>query len=154
MKPSIKIGMLAGVIGLVLNVCVSAAAGICGPAVSLVAGALAGYFAARQEKPATKGDGARSGATAGAITGLLITVGQIIGAIGALAYMQYSGSSLPFGTIPSRSADASLQIIYYLTGAGTGICFGLVGTVLAALAGAGAGYLGTPDQAPPLSMNP
>ncbi len=153
MKPSIKIGLLAGVIGLVLNVCVSAAIGICGPAVSLVAGALAGYFAASQEKPATKADGAKAGATAGGIAGLLITIGQIIGAVGALAYMQYSGATLPFGTIPSQSADAATQAVFYISGAGTGLCFGLVGTFLAALAGAGAGYAGTPDQAPPTVMN-
>lgn len=148
MKPSIKMGLLVGVIGMVLNVCVSAGVGLCGPGVSLVAGAVAGYLAAYQGKAATKGNGARDGATAGGISGLLITIGQVIGAISALAYVQFSGGKSIFGTIPPPSAAPTAQVVYYVVGALTGLCFGLVGVVLAALAGAGAGYLGTPDPVP------
>jgi hypothetical protein len=155
MQPRIKLGLIVGAIGAVLNICVAAAVGVCGPAVSLVAGAIAGYFAAQQERPATKAEGARSGATAGAIAGGLIIVGQVIGGLGALFYMQASGAQLPFGNIPSASQGAPVQMIYYLSGAGTAICFGIVGTLLAAGAGAGTGYLGTAEQiAPPSSMGP
>ena len=155
MQARVKIGLLVGVIGLVLNVCVSGAVGLCGPAVSLVGGALAGYFTARQEKPAAKNAGAKAGAISGAIAGALILIGQVIGAVAALAIMQYSKMSLPFGTLPSASADAATQITFYGAGIGTGLCFGVIGIVLAALAGAGAGYLGTPEQAPaePPMMN-
>jgi hypothetical protein len=148
MKARFKIGLIIGLVGLVLNVCVAAAFGICGPVVSLIAGAVAGYFTARQEKPATKSSGAQAGAISGAVAGALILIGQIIGAIGALAYVQYSGAKIPFGTIPSTSADMSVQLIYYLTGMGTGICFGVVGIVLSALTGAGTGFLGTPEPEP------
>lgn len=148
MQPKIKIGLLVGVVGLVLNICVSAAIGLCGPAVSLLAGAVAGFFAARQEKPATKGEGAKVGAFSGAVAGAIVLVGQVIGAVGALAVMQATGAQLPFGQIPSASADASQQIIFYVSGLATGICFGLIGAVLAALAGAGTGYLGTPEMPP------
>lgn len=152
MQPKIKIGLLVGAIGLLLNICVSGAIGLCGPAVSLVAGALAGFFAAKQENAASKNAGARAGAIAGAIAGALVLVGQVIGGLGALALIQYSGMQLPFGDVPSASSDISQQIIYFASGLGTSLCFGLGGTVLAALVGAGTGYLGTPDQ-PQAGMN-
>lgn len=146
MQPKVKVGLLVGVIGLVLNVCVAGAFGICGPAVSLIAGALAGFFTARQEHPATKGAGAQSGAISALIAGALVLVGQVFGAVGALALVQFSGIKLAFGQVPPPSASPSVQAIYYLSGLGTGLCFGLVGLVMAAMAGAGTGYLGTSDQ--------
>ena len=146
MQPKIKVGLLIGAIGLVLNICVAGAFGICGPAVSLVGGALAGFFTAKQENPANKGEGARAGAISGAIAGALILVGQVIAAVGALALFQFAGLKMPFGAAPSASADASTQILYYASGMGTGVCFGLIGTVLATLVGAATGYLGTPDH--------
>jgi hypothetical protein len=146
MQPRIKVGLLVGAIGLILNICVSGAIGLCGPAVSLVGGALAGFFTAKQENPASKGEGARAGAISGAIAGALILIGQIIAAVGALALFQFGGMKIPFSAAPSISADVSTQILYYASGVGTGVCFGLIGTVLAALVGAGTGYLGTPDR--------
>ena len=142
MPPKIKVGLLVGAVGLVLNVCVSAAMGICGPAVSLIGGAIAGFLAARQEKPATQGEGAKIGAISAAIAGALILIGQIIAAVGALALIQFSGMQIPFGQVPAPSADPATQAIFYLSGLGTGLCFGLIGIFLAALAGAGTGYLG------------
>lgn len=148
MQPRFTVGLIVGVVGLILNVCVSAAVGVCGPAVSLIAGAVAGYFAARQENQPTKSAGAQAGAISGATAGALIIIGQVIGGITALVLMQTTGMSTPFGQIPATDADASAQITFYLTGAATGCCFGLVGAVLAALAGAGTGYLGTSEQTP------
>jgi hypothetical protein len=146
MQPKIKVGLLAGGIGLVLNICISGLFGLCGPFVSLIAGALAGYFAAKQENAATKNDGAKAGAIAGAIAGGLIIIGQIISGLAALIFVQALGTGSLFGQVPPASAGAGTQAIYYLTGIATSTCIGLVGVVLAALAGAGAGYLGTPDQ--------
>lgn len=146
MQPKIKLGLIVGVIGLVLNICVSGFIGVCGTGVSLLAGAVAGFLTGQQEKAASKGDGARAGATSGAIAGGLIIIGQILGGIAALAYFQFSGTQLPFGQVPPPSADPSQQIVYYLGGFGTGLCIGLIGLALAALAGAGTGYLGTPDR--------
>lgn len=152
MQPRTRMGLIVGVIGLVLNICVAGFIGFCGPLVSLIAGAAAGFFAAQQEKLPVKSEGARAGAIAGAIAGGLIILGQIIGGLGALAYIQYSGTPIPFGTVPDASSPASFSLIYYLTGVGTALCFGVVGALLAAGAGAGAGYLATPDQ--PLSPPP
>ncbi|MFO3795818.1 MAG: hypothetical protein ACK8QZ_00830 [Anaerolineales bacterium] len=52
MKTEIKIGLTVGAVGLILNSCVSLLLGICGPFLSLIAGAVAGLLAVRQEKPA------------------------------------------------------------------------------------------------------
>jgi hypothetical protein len=148
MQPRIKMGLAVGAIGLALNICVSGFMGICGPLVSLLAGGAAGYLAAQQEKLSTKNDGAKAGAIAGGIAGVLVIVGQVIGAIAALAILQATGMQLPFGQMPS-SSNPSEMLIFYASGIGTGLCFGIVGAVLAAGAGAGAGYMGTPDQLPP-----
>ncbi len=146
MQPRIRIGLIVGAIGLFLNICVAGFIGFCGPVLSLVAGGVAGFFAAQQEKLATKGEGARAGGTAGGIAGALIILGQIVGGVGALFIMQARGGATPFGQIPSVSSDPTTQIVYYATGAGTALCFGLIGALLAAGAGAAAGYLGTSDQ--------
>ncbi|HLO16067.1 MAG TPA: hypothetical protein VK206_14640 [Anaerolineales bacterium] len=146
MQARTRTGLIVGVIGLVLNICVAGFIGFCGPGLSLIAGAIAGFLAAQQEKPATKNEGARAGAIAGGIAGTLIILGQIIGGIGALFYMQSSGTSTPFGQVPSLSGDPSTQVIYYATGAGTALCFGIIGALLAAGAGAGTGYLSTSER--------
>jgi hypothetical protein len=154
MQPRIRIGLIVGVIGLVLNICVAGFIGICGPFFSLIAGAIAGFLAAQQEKPFTKKEGARAGATAGGIAGALIIIGQILGGIGALAYMQSTGTQTPFGQMPDLG-DPATSIGFYAGGVGTALCFGIVGALLAAGAGAGAGYLATSDQPtmPPPSQN-
>ena len=146
MQPRTRIGLIVGVIGLVLNICVAGFLGFCGPFLSLVAGGIAGFFATQQEKPFTKNEGARVGATAGGIAGALIILGQILGGLGALVYMQSSGAQLPFGQLPDPSSDPAMQIGYYAGGIGTAVCFGLIGALLAAGAGAAAGYLATSDQ--------
>lgn len=153
MKPRVKMGLAVGAVGLALNVCVAAFMGICGPLVSLLAGAAAGYLAVQQEKPTMKGEGAKVGAIAGAIAGGLVIIGQIIGGVGALAFIQYSGIQFGFGSVPQASSDPSLQAIYYLSGMGTAFCFGIVGALLAAGAGAGTGYVATSEQ-PAMPFDP
>jgi hypothetical protein len=130
--------------------------GICGPLVSLIAGGIAGYLAIQQEKSTTKNDGAKAGAVAGGIAGGLILVGQIIGAIGALVMMQAMGTQLPFGQVapPLSGGDPALLMGYYIGGLGSGFCFGIFGAVLAAGAGAAAGYLGTSEQPPVNTSGP
>lgn len=146
MQPRIRLGLIVGVIGLVLNTCVAGFVGFCGPFLSLIAGGIAGYLAAQQEKPSAKNEGARIGATAGGIAGALIIVGQIIGGVGALALMQVSGARVPFGQVPPVSSNPATQITYYGAGVGTALCFGIVGALLAAGAGALIAYFTTPEQ--------
>jgi hypothetical protein len=130
----------------VLNICVAGLIGCCGPFAALLAGGIAGLLAAREEQASTKGEGARLGAVSGAIAGAFVLVGQMIGGVGTLIFAQVSEITLPFGEVPDPSAGLSAQVPYYFAGLGVAICFGLVGIVLAALAGAGAGYLGTPED--------
>lgn len=146
MQARTRVGLIVGVIGLVLNICVAGFLGFCGPVLSLIAGAVAGFLAAQREKPITKNEGARAGAIAGGIAGALIILGQIIGGMAALFYMQASGTSTPFGQLPDLAGDPASQIGFYAGGVGTALCFGIVGAVLAAVAGAGAGYLATTEQ--------
>jgi hypothetical protein len=152
MQARTRIGLIVGVIGLVLNICVSGFVGFCGPVFSLVAGGVAGFLAAQQEKPLTKNEGARAGATAGGIAGALIILGQILGGVGALFLMQSQGLKPPFGQVPTPGSDPATQIAFFVGGAGTALCFGIIGALLAAGAGAGAGYLATSEQpvTPPL----
>ena len=146
MQPRTRIGLIVGGIGLVLNICVAGFVGFCGPVLSLLAGGIAGYFATQQENPFTKNQAARVGATAGGIAGALIILGQIIGGLGALAFMQSSGATTPFGQLPDIAGDPAAQVGFYAGGIGTALCFGVIGALLAAGAGAGAAYLTTTDQ--------
>ena len=143
-----RIGLIVGVVALVLNVCVSGFVGFCGPLLSLIAGAVAGFLTAQGEKAASKSDGARAGAVGGGIAGGLMIIGQVLGGISTLAIAQFTGLKFPLGTIPSPAASPAAQMIYYLGGIGTSLCIGIIGAVLAALAGAAAGYVGTPDLSP------
>ena len=147
MQPRIKMGLVVGAIGLAINVCVAGFVGLCGPIVSLLAGGVAGFLAAQQEKLPTKSEGAKAGAISGGIAGALVIIGQVLGVIAALAFMQASGMHFPFGQIPT-TADSSGMLVYYASGVGTGLCFGIIGAVLAAAVGAGAGYMATPEQPP------
>ncbi|MDI6769044.1 MAG: hypothetical protein QMD04_05150 [Anaerolineales bacterium] len=142
MLPRMKFGLISGAIGLVLNVCVAAVLGICGPMLAIIAGALAGYFAAKGEKLPTQGEGAKAGAIAGAIAGGLTLIGQILGGIGVLTIFP--------AIMDIPMAGLTGQLSYWLSGLMTATCFGLIGVGLAAGAGAGTGYLGTPSQ----SVNP
>ena len=148
MQPRVTYGLIAGAIGLVINVCISAAIGLCGPFVALLAGAAAGFFAAQAEKAPSKNDGARLGAISGAIAGGLTLVGQLIGVI-AVLFLSVSADIQPIlGTLPETS-DVAGQAVFWIAGVGVGLCFGLVGVLLSALAGAGTGYLGTPETTAP-----
>ena len=151
MQPGTRLGLIVGVIGLVLNIWVSEFRGFYGPLLSLVAGGIAGWLAIQQTKPSTKQNGARVGATAGSVAGGLMIVGQIIGALGALADTQGSLATTPSGPIPDLAADPASQMAYYAGGVATSVCFGVIGALLAAGAGAAAGYLATtnPPMTPP-----
>ena len=147
MSARIKVGLIAGGISLVLTVCVSAAVGICGPAVSIVAGALAGYFTTKQESPVSQSEGGKAGAISGAIAGALGLIGQIIGAIVALAVLPSIMESFGSSTYSGYSGQAA----YWLSGAGTAFCFGIIGIVLAAIAGYATGYMSSNKPAAPVA---
>lgn len=144
MTARVRIGLIAGGIALVLTACVATIFGICGPGVSLIAGALAGYFAVKKESPATQSEGGKIGAVAGAIAGGLAVIGQVIGGIAALTLMPAILESLGNYGYSGISGQAT----YWLSGAATALCFGGVGVVLAALGGFGTGYISTTNKPP------
>ncbi len=148
MSARVKVGLIAGAIGLVLTACVAAVFGICGPVVSLLAGAGAGYFAAKRETPASQGEGGKFGAVAGAIAGGLCVIGQIIGGIAALTILPPLMESLGNYAYSSISGE----VTYWLSGAATALCFGVVGVALAAIAGYAVGYISTNKPAAPVEM--
>ena len=92
-------------------------------------GVIVGLLAAYREKPATKCQGARTGAAAGAVTGALLLVGQVIGAVGVLIL-----------TEPPQSTP---YVPYYLRGLSAWVAFGLLDVLVSVLVGSCAGFLGT-----------
>lgn len=142
MKPRIKFGLIAGLIGLVLSTCISSAldlCGICSTLTALLAGAAAGFLAARQEEAFPKENGVGLGAIAGSIAGVFVLFGRLLGSFGALAFLQFSNTSTP-------PAEASQQISSYIGILGIGLCYGIIDIIIAAVAGAAAGYVGAPDH--------
>ncbi len=150
MKPFLKFGLIVGAIGLLVIVPVTTVVGICGPGVTLVAGAVAGFLSTYYGQAVTRKDGAQSGAISGAIAGAITLIGQVIGAFLALALIQKSGTQISFGQVPSSSAPAFEHLLYYGSGMATGLCFGVVGIVLGGLAGALTGSLGIRPAPPSL----
>lgn len=142
MTTPVKFGLIAGGVGAIINICVSIAIGICGPIFALLVGGVAGFLTVREDQPMARNEGARLGGTSGLIAGGLTTVGQIIGTVGTLIFFQTSGTQPLFGELPSPG-DPGAQAIFLGAGIGAGLCFGLIGAVLAAGAGAGIGYLTT-----------
>ena len=154
MKPFLKFGLIAGGIGFLVIIPLSAFMGICGPIVPLLAGAAAGFLTAYVGKPLSQKDGAQQGAMAGAVSGVLTLLGQMIGGMVALYFIQTSGAPVAFGRVPNASSPAYEMVLYYGSGLVTGMCFGIVGVLLGAAVGATAGYLGTrPQPAPTAPSN-
>ena len=147
MSAKVRWGLIAGIVGLVINVCVATVFGLCGPLVSLLAGAAAGFMTVRAEAIPEKNEGAREGAISGAIAGALVLIGQLIGGAASLSIIQSSGTQSVFG-IPLPSGGTN-QAAYYISGMVVAVCFGLVGILLSAGAGAGAGYLASPQGPTP-----
>ena len=142
MAARIKVGLIAGVISLALTACLSSLLGLCGPVVSLIASGLAGYFAAKQEAPMSKSEGGKIGAIAGAITGGLGLVGQLLGSVIALTILPPLLESMGNNSYSAMPGEPT----YWITGFGTALCIGLGGVVFAALAGFGAGYISSTNK--------
>ena len=139
MKPKVRWGLIVGLMGMVANVLVSFVLGLCGPLVALVVGAIAGAAAVGQVRPTERRQAAEEGGAAGAIAGLVVALGQVIGGLIALRSVLSGAIPLPFDLLPE--GDPSATYAYWVGGVGSGLCLGFVGLILAALAGAAAGYV-------------
>jgi hypothetical protein len=151
MKPFLKYGLIVGAISFVAVLLVSSFMGICGPGVTLFAGAIAGFLTAYNGHALSRQEGAQSGAIAGAIAGGLALKGQVIGGIIALALVQYTGTPTFLGNIPSLSSPLSQQILYYGGGLITGFCFGIFGIGLGAAIGGLTGAFGVRQLPTPVN---
>lgn len=138
MSPRVRIGLIVGLIGAVLNTGVSALFGFCGPFATLIAGAIAGLLTARATRGALRPATTTNGAIAGVITGGLMLIGQMLGAVISLLLVLSGALGLPMGTLPSGGAE---QAGVWIGGLGVGLCFGVVGALLGAAGGAGAAYV-------------
>lgn len=148
MKPHVKIGLIVGSIGLVTSAVVSFAVGLLGPGIALVIGAVAGALAARGSRVSRR-DGVRAGVVAAAIAGLFAAAGQVIGGLGAVAFIRARQLSTFIGKVPGPAASGALVTGYYIGALIAGAVLATVGFGLAVLAGWLAGYLSAPRELPP-----
>jgi len=151
MSLRVRSGLIAGAGGFLLTLCIGVAVGLCGPLGGIAAGAVAGLLTIRGQAALPRNQAARDGAVSGAIAGVLCLFGQLIGTLGSLslvpAILARNGGQLPFGQLPT-SGDTVGQAAYWVSGLGTGVCFGLIGLALAAGAGAAVAYMMSPQQPP------
>ena len=143
MKPFLKYGLIVGIVSFVIVLPVSIMAGVCGPFVSVIGGALAGFLTAHFGKISVKRTGAQQGALSGLITGGFTLIGQMVSGFLVLFLAQSMELEPLLGSMPSGSAPAVDQTLFYIGGIGAGACFGLIGLGLAAGFGALLGYFGT-----------
>jgi hypothetical protein len=139
MNSRVRFGLIFGVIGGILNICVATTVGVCGPFTAIVVGGAAGFFAVRDQIMPAKGDGAKSGAVAGAIAGIGVLIGQMIASVASLTILQNSDFQTILGGSPVLT-DGATQLVYYGSGLLFGLCLGAVGIAIAAGTGAAAGY--------------
>jgi len=137
MKPRIKTGLIVGVIGLILVVCISIFGRIgWNPIVFLLLGGTASFLSIRQERPNNKQDGVSIGATTGSIAGVMMIFGQFIGAVIILL--------APPTAAEIATPGLSTQIGYQVGEAtNTAVC---IGFPLALITGVLMGYLMTSKQ--------
>jgi len=147
MQGRYRAGLIVGAVGLFVVAIISALLGFCGPVVSLILGAIAGFLTIRMENPTDQGEGAKAAAIGGATAGALGLIGQMIGGIAALLFFQQTGTSV-FGQNIDYS-DSAQMVGFFAGGLGVGFCFGLAGAALAAGAGAAVGYFATPKSSVP-----
>lgn len=145
MTAKVRWGLILGIVGLFVNTLASLIFAFCGPIVSFGVGLVAGFIVSQNEPAPTRGEGAQQGALSGLIAGGFILLGQIIGAIGNLAFAQMVEYESLFGTLPDLSSPEG-QTFYWLIGIGVGVCFGLVDTLACVLGGALIGYVRTPAE--------
>jgi hypothetical protein len=148
MNIRLKNGLIAGVTGAVLTLCLgSAISGLCGPVAAVITGFLAGHFTARDENSPTRRAGARAGAVAGTLAGVVNVLGQVATGLGILS--SRLGELTTRGTMPELTGEPAMLVVYYVAGLTTHLFLGLVGVVGAASAGAMAGYWRDPEARTP-----
>ena len=138
MKPSIRVGLTVGVIGLALVVVGSAFSGLCSLILPILVYAIAGYSSIDSKKVISKGNGARYGAIAGAVSGGIVSHAQILIQAILSTMINYSPAFSGLYIAPSPF-NTTERIFFYLIGLFWAIVIGgIVGGVV--------GYLGTSQK--------
>lgn len=138
MRPSIKAGLIAGLIGLVLVFIGSAFSGICASVIQLLISGIAGYSSAQPGKNLSKGSGAREGAIAGAISAGIASHAPILVQVIMSALIRNSPAYNGI-YIGSSSFNTTEWFFFYLIGLVLAITIG-------GIIGAIAGYMGTSNK--------
>jgi len=148
MRPEVKYGLILGIASFFITFIMASIAGVCGPFGSIAAGAVAGYLAAKEAQP-NKTRSTKIGGSAGGLAGVFGTVGQLIATIVTLSLLpSMLDDSTPLGAIVTESAAAT-PALFWISGMGTGLCFGIVGVLFAAGAGAGIAYMTSDNTSGP-----
>lgn len=138
MRSSIRVGLIAGIISLVLVFIASAFSGICASVIQYLISGIAGYSSVRGGKVSSKGSGARDGAIAGAISAGIASHAQILVQV-ILAALIRNSSAYNGYFIESNPFNATERIFFYLMGLTWAIFIG-------GIIGAVAGYMGTSNK--------
>lgn len=144
MRVWLRYGLLCGAGGILLDLALTPWMAFCTPLVSLSAGGLAGYLAARRADLPTQGMGARLGARAGGFAGVLILGGQLLASLLVYFIYQPGGFSNPLVYTPVPGDPFWLQAFYFSAGFGLVVAFSATGALLALMAGAALGYFASP----------
>jgi hypothetical protein len=149
MKPRVKVGLIAGFLGLGLGFFVYMIIGILfgvfirfplelaypifGFFYTLLVGAAAGNFAAKKERVLVAGDGARIGAVSGGIAGAIMVIVplRLCGLGGLVSFMLESGETGPVQYVS----------VLFASGFGMFLSWGIAFLVAMLLGGAAGGYL-------------
>lgn len=137
------IGLIAGSIGGLINLFLSVMIGFCGPFWALAVGAVAGYLAGRSAGLGPQRAAVEAGAVAGGVSGAIVLISQIIAAVSAVFLVSFisPGAQIFGGRVPDLVHASSPELVgAAIGGLGVGFCFGLLGAILSAAAGAGMGY--------------
>jgi len=96
---------------------------------------MAGFLSVYFGKVTIRKEAIKMGALSGAITGVITLLGQLIGAIIILYLASHNNLSSPLGQIPGPSSPLFEQVLYYGGGTVSGCCFGVIGIIIAGIAG-------------------
>ena len=134
MKPRIMFGLIFGILGMLPSICASGLLGFCGSALMIVLAGGAGLLTGFREKAATRIDGGKAGAIAGALTGALLLIGQILQWILGMSLTAYSH--------PSSMTNSVGQYVPMIIST---LIIGIISLFVATGVGAAAAFVATPN---------
>jgi hypothetical protein len=136
----LRAGLAVGIVMLLTAAALGFVNPLLVPCIALFAGALAGFWAASADRPASASLATRSGAGAGFLAGVGALLGQFFTAIAAISGLGPHGAAAliqQFGF----TVDISSPFAFYTAALVFSVCTGLISLVLMALSGSLGGLL-------------